>query len=82
MKDRFDFGKFAGTSMFPNIKKYNKFQRFLFNSIHYFLCLIGKHELQKCQIENKEYMFCKHCEYTEKNGIKVKRIYNKNVEFL
>jgi hypothetical protein len=84
MKDR--FSKFAGTSMFPNSKKHNKLQCFLFDVMRRFKCRINKHDLQECQIENINYRFCKHCEYTERSvyggWIKVKREYNKDVEFL
>lgn len=80
MKDR--FSKFAGTSVFPNSKKCSKLQCFLFDVMHWFLCLIGKHNFAECRIENETYKYCKRCTYTEKDGKKVKRVYSENVEFL
>jgi hypothetical protein len=80
MKDR--FSKFAGTSLFPNSKKRSRFQCFLFDVMHWCLCLIGKHDLAEYRIENEIYKYCKRCTYTESNGIKVKRVYSENVEFL
>lgn len=79
------FSKFAGTSMFPNSKKRNKFRLFLFNFICQLKCKLNKHDLQKCRIDNIDYRFCKYCEYTERSAcsgwIKVDRLYDKEVDF-